>query len=159
MVNASTGAETSFMADFATLDALLADLGVDIGATVTVYHRVLVSDGSEQTASEPKSAMLERGQITSNEDMTTPSQFNLDQNYPNPFNPNTNIEFSLAQSGQATLKVYNLLGQEVATLLNTNLSAGAHTVNFDASELSSGVYIYQLQANNQTLTKRMTLIK
>ena len=161
IVNANVGAETSFMADFATLDGILADLGVAIGATATVYHRVLVSDGSDQTASEPRSANLERGQVVSNEEenLGTVESFELEQNYPNPFNPSTNIAFSLAEAGNATIKVYNLIGQEVATIANERFSAGSHTVQFDASSLASGAYIYRLTSGANTITKRMTLIK
>ncbi|RIK71194.1 hypothetical protein DCC62_22090, partial [candidate division KSB1 bacterium] len=75
-----------------------------------------------------------------------PTQIGLMQNYPNPFNPSTTIEFSLPQSGYVTLKVYNLLGKEVATLLEGNKPAGRHTVSFDASALTSGLYYYTLTA-------------
>ena len=86
-------------------------------------------------------------------------EFRLDQNYPNPFNPNTVISFQLAENSLVSLKVYNLLGQEVASLVNQRMVSGSHTINFDASGLSSGVYIYRLQAGNQAQTKKMTLIK
>ena len=82
------------------------------------------------------------------------SNFNLDQNYPNPFNPSTNINFNLVETGLVSLKVYNLLGQEVAELVNQRMSSGSHTFNFDASGLSSGVYIYRLQAGNNVQTKK-----
>ncbi len=90
-----------------------------------------------------------------------PTRVSLDQNYPNPFNPSTNISFALPSAQKVTLKVYNMLGQEVATLVNNQtLQAGSQTVAFDASQLSSGVYIYRLVgANNVVLTKKMTLIK
>lgn len=88
-----------------------------------------------------------------------PEGFRLDQNYPNPFNPTTNIEFAINEPGQVSLKVYDLTGREVASLVNSRMSAGEHTVTFDASNLSSGVYVYILQTNNVRLTNRMTLIK
>lgn len=121
----------------------------------------MVSDGSDQTASEPRSANLERGQVVSNQDepIGAVESFELEQNYPNPFNPSTNIAFSLAEAGNATIKVYNLIGQEVATIANERFSAGSHTVQFDASALASGVYIYRLTSGTNTITKRMTLIK
>lgn len=80
-------------------------------------------------------------------------------NYPNPFNPATTISFSLPKSGPASLKVYNLLGQEVALLINEELSAGRHQVKFDASRLASGIYVYILKANDFTATKKMILMK
>jgi hypothetical protein len=95
----------------------------------------------------------------SNEGTNEPQSFELTQNYPNPFNPSTNISFTIPASGDATLKVYNLLGQEVATLVNERMNAGSHTVNFDASRLASGIYIYRLTSGGFTQTRKMTLIK
>ena len=89
-----------------------------------------------------------------------PTTVELRQNYPNPFNPSTTIAFGLPQSGKVTLEVFDLLGRKVATLLNgQNKTAGRHTINFDASSLSSGMYIYRLQAGNSVMTKKLTLIK
>ena len=87
------------------------------------------------------------------------STFELKQNYPNPFNPSTQISFSLAQSGLVTLSVYNLLGQEVKTLINRNMEAGSHSITFDASDLQSGVYIYKLTSSSSSLTKKMILLR
>lgn len=90
----------------------------------------------------------------------TPEGYNLDQNYPNPFNPSTTIEFALGQGGETTLKVYDISGREVATILSSQqLNAGSHTFNFDASNLSSGVYFYRLNSNGVQLTRKMTLVK
>lgn len=88
-----------------------------------------------------------------------PEHYSLEQNYPNPFNPTTNIQFSVPIAGSYSLKVYNLIGQEVATLLNEEISAGVYNVNFDASELTSGVYAYTISGNNFTQTKKMILLK
>ncbi len=88
-----------------------------------------------------------------------PSDFELSQNYPNPFNPTTNIQFSMPQAGNVSLKVYNTLGREVATLKNERLRAGSHTIAFDAGNLSSGVYFYQFKYKGQVVTKKMLLIK
>lgn len=93
------------------------------------------------------------------EDELTPNAFRLSQNYPNPFNPSTNISFTIPQSGEVNLKVYNLLGQEVATLVSERMSSGNHTVNFNASQLSSGMYIYRIEVGGLTQTKKMLLIK
>jgi Secretion system C-terminal sorting domain len=84
---------------------------------------------------------------------------NLRQNYPNPFNPSTQISFDLDKSGFTTLIVYNLLGQKVATLLSEYLSAGTHIVNFNASNLTTGVYIYKLESNQHTAIKKMVLMR
>uniref|UniRef100_UPI00307E01AD T9SS-dependent choice-of-anchor J family protein n=1 Tax=Ignavibacterium sp. TaxID=2651167 RepID=UPI00307E01AD len=75
-----------------------------------------------------------------------PKEFSLAQNYPNPFNPSTSIDFTLAVDSRVTLKVFDVLGQEVMTLINGNYTAGSHKVNFDASGLNSGVYVYRIDA-------------
>ncbi len=99
--------------------------------------------------------------FTSNENDLSeiPEGFKLEQNYPNPFNPSTTINYSLNQPGLVTLKVYDITGREVATLVNSRENAGDHAVSFDAANLASGVYIYTLQSNGLRLTNRMTLIK
>lgn len=88
-----------------------------------------------------------------------PQSYSLIQNYPNPFNPSTKIEFSLPQSENVTLKIFNLLGQEVATLVNENMGAGTYRVDFDASKLSSGLYIYKIEAGSFTSSKKMMFLK
>jgi hypothetical protein len=88
-----------------------------------------------------------------------PAVYALSQNYPNPFNPSTLIQFALPVSGLTTLKVYNLLGQEVATLVNDVRAAGTHTVKFDAGHLSSGVYFFRVQSGSFAAVKRMMLLK
>ena len=90
-----------------------------------------------------------------------PKEFNLEQNFPNPFNPTTNIEFSLPYNSDVLLKVYDLTGKEIVTLINEPKTTGNHKINFDAAEynLSSGVYFYSLTANGFTQTKPMMLLK
>ncbi len=93
------------------------------------------------------------------EENNLPYEFDLKQNYPNPFNPVTNILYSLQESGVVSLKVFNILGQEVTTLINEFQTAGYHHQNFDASKLVSGVYIYQLRTGSFVSAKKMILIK
>ena len=88
-----------------------------------------------------------------------PDKFRLEQNYPNPFNPSTNLQFEIKKSGFVSLKVYNALGKEVASLINSELKPGTYKYEFNASDLSSGVYFYTLSADGFTDTKRMSLIK
>mgnify|MGYP003376160294 CR=1 FL=1 len=92
-------------------------------------------------------------------DINGVKKYELTQNYPNPFNPTTSIQYAISGKQFVTLKIYNLLGREVATLVNENKEAGNYMVNFDASILPSGVYLYKLQAGEYTQTRKMTLIK
>jgi hypothetical protein len=88
-----------------------------------------------------------------------PSIFELNQNYPNPFNPSTTISFNLPKSGVVTLRVYNLMGEEIKTLVEGYRETGIYTVNFNADELASGMYLYRLNTNGFTETKKMLLMK
>ncbi|MCK9426078.1 MAG: T9SS type A sorting domain-containing protein [Ignavibacteriaceae bacterium] len=88
-----------------------------------------------------------------------PSVYTLQQNYPNPFNPSTSIEFQIPQNRFVTLNIFDLLGKEVATLVNEEKNVGSYSVNFDASHLSSGIYFYELRAGNFIQTKKMLLTK
>jgi len=94
-----------------------------------------------------------------NVDLIAPLEFSLEQNYPNPFNPSTKINFQLIENGFTSLKVYDVLGTEVATLVNEEKSAGNYEVSFDATTLSSGLYFCTLQTGSFTETKKMMLLK
>ncbi|MCH8567913.1 MAG: T9SS type A sorting domain-containing protein [Balneolales bacterium] len=88
-----------------------------------------------------------------------PISTKLEQNYPNPFNPTTNIRFSLQEANPVRLEVFNMAGQRVAVVADQQMAAGTHTITFDARHLSSGVYIYRLQAGSDVFSRRMTLIR
>ena len=88
-----------------------------------------------------------------------PTEFKLAQNYPNPFNPSTTIEFAVPVAGRFNVTVYDVIGREVAILMDNEVSAGNYKVTFDASRLASGIYIYRLVGNNVNITKKMMLIK
>jgi len=92
-------------------------------------------------------------------DVTPSLEFTLDQNFPNPFNPNTLIKYSIPKSSQVSLKIFNTLGQEIATLVNEEKQVGTYEVNWNASNLQSGVYFYRLQAGNFVSIKKMILLK
>ncbi len=94
-----------------------------------------------------------------NSDNNIPNNFTLNQNYPNPFNPSTQISFSIPQNQNVTLKIFNALGQEISTLINTEIKAGNYKFDFNASNLPSGIYFYNLTTENFTSTKKMMLIK
>ncbi len=120
------------------------------GTTVSGY--AVCTDGTVLKLSET---------VTSVEDpsLIVPSSYSLEQNYPNPFNPTTTIRFALPNSSDVSLKVYDALGNEVMSLVNGFKNAGSHSVEMNASNLSSGVYFYKLQAGNFVATKKLTLIK
>ncbi|MDH3268909.1 MAG: T9SS type A sorting domain-containing protein, partial [Ignavibacteria bacterium] len=94
-----------------------------------------------------------------NVDVEIPLEYSLEQNYPNPFNPSTTIKYSIPEDGFVKLAVYNMLGEEVAALVNTTQKAGRYEVNFNASKLSSGVYVYRIEASNFTASKKLILMK
>jgi len=89
----------------------------------------------------------------------TPTAFELEQNFPNPFNPATKINYTIDKPGRVMLKMYNVLGKEMATLVDEVQSAGAYSVTWDASTLPSGVYIYTLQSGSQIMSKKLLLMK
>jgi hypothetical protein len=91
--------------------------------------------------------------------ITAPDKFELFQNYPNPFNPTTKIEYQLPADGVVNLKVYNLLGEEVATIVNGQQAAGYKSVEWNASQVSSGIYFYRLQCGNYSAMKKMMVVK
>jgi hypothetical protein len=127
----------------------------------TVYIGVAIGVNESEMLANMQLAQQKYNQLTSVEsDLNNiPTNFTLDQNYPNPFNPSTKISFGLPERSNVVLKIFNTLGQEVAQLVNQNLEAGTHTYSFDASRLTSGIYIYSLQTDAGVISKKMTLIK
>lgn len=87
------------------------------------------------------------------------TDYSISQNYPNPFNPSTTISYALPKEEMVTIRVYDILGQVVKTLVNQSQSAGTHTVSFKANELTSGIYFYSIQAGNFNQVKKMMLLK
>ena len=97
--------------------------------------------------------------FTNQEINETPSKYSLGQNYPNPFNSRTVVSFSLPVDSKISIKVYDLMGREIQTLVNERLQAGTYETTFDGSRLTSGVYFYRLVTDGYSETKRMLLIK
>jgi len=119
---------------------------------VRIYNRALTA--------EDVAALYAFGTVVEkNPSSQTPLDFNLSQNYPNPFNPQTTITYSLPQKTPVRLSVYNLQGREVSVLVRDVQTAGDYTVIFDAADMASGLYIYQLQAGSQILTRKMMLMR
>jgi hypothetical protein len=90
---------------------------------------------------------------------SVPQKFELDQNYPNPFNPVTNIRFSIPKENFVTLKIYNVVGEEIATLVNEEIAAGSYSITWNGEILPSGVYYYKITTSNSSMVKKMVLIK
>ncbi len=134
---------------------------IDIESLISSNHNVTVYWESINSTRYllAKSIILDGVLTTAEKNSEIAESFNLHQNYPNPFNPSTNISFSLPKASLVELKVYNMLGQEVATLADGRMSSGLHSVNFDATQLSSGIYVYRLISEGQSITKKMMLIK
>ena len=110
-----------------------------------------------QSSSEPKKKPEHKGILGTSEPM--PTEFGLSQNFPNPFNPSTKINYALPVTSLVSLKVYNMLGQEVATLVSEEQSAGFKSVEFNGNDLPSGMYIYTIRAGNFVDTKKFVLMK
>ncbi|MEW6509232.1 MAG: T9SS type A sorting domain-containing protein [Bacteroidota bacterium] len=91
--------------------------------------------------------------------ITTPNEFSLEQNYPNPFNPTTKIKYTIPNSEKVLIKVYDVLGREAKTLLNEYKDGGTYEIEFDASNLTSGLYFYKIISGNKTETRKMMLVR
>jgi len=97
--------------------------------------------------------------ISSPADELLPTEFRLEQNYPNPFNPSTTIQFAVPKASQVTVKIYDVLGRRVATLVDEKYQPGTYKVTFEAGDLASGVYIYRIQAEGFAQTRKLMLLK
>ncbi len=143
----------------------------EVDADVTIYEDATAEAGVEYSyriaAFNNDTTSTYSDEINAKIEVTTdvkeieglPTEYALEQNYPNPFNPSTNIQFSIPQSENVILKIYNSLGQEVAELVNQNLGAGNYNFDFNASGLTSGIYFYSLRTGSFTEIKKMMLIK
>ncbi len=160
LLSRDTGAATSLETTLGTLAAVLDAAGVTLGASVTLFHRAVASDGVAATVGAAAQVRLVRGTLTALEDAAeVPATYALSQNYPNPFNPQTTIRFGLPQSGPVRLAVYDVLGREVAVLVEAALPAGRHRAGFEPGDLPSGVYLYRLEAGGRALANQMLLLK
>lgn len=167
------GADTEVTLTAAVIDQLLVSAGVADGESIELLWNVRVNDGVDTVAVSDaydvdtnsfntvyRTITLTNSASVNNELVTgLPEKFDLKPNYPNPFNPSTQIAFDLPESADVRLTVFDVLGRQVATLINQPMKAGTHTVSFDAQRLASGVYIYRLEAGSFTMTRNMMLIK
>ena len=157
--------ELTNLSDSSMIDTLVAYLsytsGIQLTNSTTYTWRIrgLVKDQNLYGEWSSRWIFTTKSTSSSTEDEFIPNQFTLVQNYPNPFNPSTQIQYALPEATQVTLEVFNSVGQKVMDLVNRQQSAGYHTTTFDASGLSSGVYLYKLTTPSFTKTKKMLLIK
>ena len=133
--------------------------GFEYGTTANLYHGVIAYDGTDSLVVDAVALNLVVGTVTSAESDDLPASFELHPSYPNPFNPATKIEYSVPEAVEVTLKVYNALGREVATLVDGHVPAGRYTVTFDGSGLASGTYLYRLTAGSYTSVRQTVLMK
>ena len=140
-------------------------LALILALPVLLYAQYLGGNGRGDVMLELLNSPLTNVEYSSN---TIPKSYSLQQNYPNPFNPTTTIKFEIPENGFPTeafgndnvvLKVYDILGKEVATLVNETLKPGTYEVTFDGTSLASGIYFYSLETNQFRDTKRMLMIK
>lgn len=126
-------------------------LNISILLVFFLFGTKIYAGNNEHFNSDP----IEKGNLTSLQS----NDYKLYQNFPNPFNPTTKISYTIKKDGIVSLSVFNLVGQEIGVLVNEKQSAGNYEVEFNASELTSGIYLYKLQINGFTSVKRMTVIK
>jgi len=124
-------------------------------------HRVMSPKVMKATSSDPRFtvSIISKQAVTNESSSDLPKTVSLDQNYPNPFNPSTVIRYQLPNNNRVNLQVFDMLGREIATLVDEPKSAGHHSVTFNAENLASGIYIYRLKTGSTVITKQFTLIK
>lgn len=137
-----------------------APININPGDSVVVYYALALAENLAGLNSAMAEAVTKYNAITSvDENESVVNKFELNQNYPNPFNPSTSISYAIPENGFVNLKIYDALGNEIAALVNEVQSQGAHSVKFEAANLTSGIYFYTLRFNNQIITNKMLLMK
>jgi len=156
-ISASASSWTQFSAD---LLYLTNDTPDDCKITFTIIGPSTGGDAHVNSSFLLDDVVLTGTNTSVNDKNTIPAKFSLEQNYPNPFNPSTKIQYNVPENSFVSLKVYNTIGQEVASLVNNVVPAGSHEITFDASKLNSGVYFYTLKSgSNFVQTRKMILMK
>jgi hypothetical protein len=157
-----SGADGGMYATPHSIDSAVFRWTAPAGGTGTVNFYAAAFQGTTSSANGQSSKVtLSASEITTRVEGQTsaPAKFELGQNFPNPFNPTTEISFTAGSTTFVTLKVFNLVGQEVTTLVNGDVNAGEHTITLNAKGLPSGIYFYQLASKNSVETKKMILAK
>jgi hypothetical protein len=134
--------------------ALMAGLGADRLSSVTNLRSV-----ADLVQQDYRKSLVSTGVPNAGASDGSAREFSLSQNYPNPFNPTTTIQFTLVDRQSTIVRVYDILGREVATLVNEMKFPGSYTIRFDGSKLASGTYFYRLQAGSYTQTRKLLLLR
>lgn len=134
---------------------------IPAGGNITITFALIAGDNLADLQANCIAARNKYNSVIgiTNHNSQIPDRYSLSQNYPNPFNPATNVEFGISKSGFVSLKIFDVLGKEVATLVNENLQPGTYRYNFDASNLTSGIYFYRIKAGDFIRTRSMVLLK
>jgi len=134
---------------------------IDANSEITITFALVAGTNLADLQANTVAAKLKYNTVLgiTNYNSATPEKYSLSQNYPNPFNPSTKISFGIPRSGYTTLKIYDALGKEVTSLVNSELQSGSYEVEFNAENLNSGIYFYKLQTDGFTETKKMVLVK
>ena len=155
----NNGSDTVISLRKSFLDSLATSFGLT-GDSVQCTWRASATNGLDTINSNPNLIKIRRVPVGINQiSSLVPEKFELYNNYPNPFNPSTTIKFDIAKSQFVKLVVYNMLGEQVSSIVNQNLTPGSYSVDFDASSLSSGMYFYRIESQGFAQTRRMVLIK
>ena len=159
LFNEGVGTTTRFETTVGTIATALTAAGIAVGTTVTVFHRVVTSDATSETAGPSSTMTLVRGVLVGVEEEILPDQFTLLGTYPNPFIQRTTIRYTLAEPVRVRLVVYDAMGRQVAVLVDTVQRAGVHERVFEASSLPSGLYFCQLETKHYRQVKGILLTK
>ena len=155
------GSATTLTLTYQEIDDVVADLGVEVGSSIDLIWTVTAQAGETvKFADESFDLSIARNIGVSNEaEDQLPTEFALSQNYPNPFNPTTTINYDVPEAADVQLQVYDITGRKVAELVNTRKSAGSHSVDWNADNFATGIYIYRLTAGDFSAVRKLTLIK
>ena len=159
LFNEDVGMAIRFETTVGAVATALTRAGIPVGSALKVFHRVVTSDGTNETVGPTFALTLMRGVLVGVEAESLPEQFALLGNYPNPFNPETIIRYALAEPARVHLAVYDALGRQVAVLVDEAQQAGYHERVFNASRLRSGTYFYQLKAKHFRQVRGMIFMK
>jgi len=160
LFDVNVGTATQYQTTVGELATQLTNNGVDLFGSIDAYLRVVTSDGTDESASPTVTLELTRGTLSDvASDQELPDTYELLQNYPNPFNPETTIEYRLPEVNHVQIEVVDLQGRRVALLVDRIQPAGRHQVSFNAEDLPSGIYLYQMRAGDFSDVKELILLK